>query len=204
MSGARRPAFHLAYETPTEWVARVEEEPLTLLSDHAHCEMKAAASAQGLIARYPDRKPLVLLLGRLAAEEMEHFDRVVRLLDERGGALLHVERNPYAERLLARSNQGRSDRLLDRLTVAGLIESRSLERFWLLAEHLRDASLASLYRDLLVSEASHAGLFFGLARDLFGRERASARQAELTAAEGEIVAALPFEVRMHSGLCPTA
>lgn len=43
----------LAWRTPPEWVRRVEREPNLLLSDHAHCELKAAASAQSLIARNP-------------------------------------------------------------------------------------------------------------------------------------------------------
>ena len=41
----------LAWATPPEWVAAVATDTLSLLSDHAHCELKAASSAQALIAK---------------------------------------------------------------------------------------------------------------------------------------------------------
>jgi tRNA-(ms[2]io[6]A)-hydroxylase len=195
--------FQLAWHTPAEWVARVCEHPLALLSDHAHCELKAAASAQGLILRAPGAGGLVARMAEIAQEEMEHFARVVAEIHRRGGELAPVTENPYARGLLARASDyaPRTD-LLSRLVVAGLIEARSLERFWLLAEHAPDRELAALYRALLPSEAAHRGLFFGLARELCGRAEADARIAELTAAEGELMRGLAFAPRMHSGFEP--
>ena len=188
----------LRLSTPPAWAVRVAREPLVLLSDHAHCELKAAASAQALIARHPQKHALVDRLCAIAIEELEHFARVVALLRARGGELAPIERNPYAEALLARTAGGR-DALLDRLLVSSLIEARSLERFRLLADHAADRDLAALYRDLVASEAAHRASFLRLARDHAGAERADARLAELEEAEAEIVASLPFAVRMHSG-----
>ena len=51
--------FKLDHLTDPGWVARVAQAPLELLSDHAHCELKAAASAQSLIAHNPERRELV-------------------------------------------------------------------------------------------------------------------------------------------------
>jgi len=193
--------FRLDYETPPEWVERVAEEPLALLADHAHCELKAAASAQALIARYPQHGTLALRMAEVAGEEMAHFMRVLRELHARGGALERTTPSPYAEALHARSAAaGRTAVLLDRLIIAGLIEARSLERFHLLAEGLADEALAMLYRELLPSEAAHRGLFLGFARELYPRRRADERERELRAIEGEIVAELPFAVRVHSGV----
>ncbi len=90
--------------------------------------------------------------------------------------------------------------LLDRLLLAQLIEARSLERFQLLAEHLADRGLGALYEDLLASEAGHRALFGRLARGLFPAPDVERRQAQLWALEGEILAALPFAYRVHSGL----
>ncbi len=205
-SGSPGPAgservFRLDYETPPEWVERVAEDPLALLADHAHCELKAAASAQALIARYPQHGALALAMAELAVEEMQHFVRVLGELQARGGALERTTPSPYAEALHSRSAAaGRTDVLLDRLIIAGLIEARSLERFHLLAEGLADEALAALYRELLPSEAAHRGLFFGFARKLFPRSRADERECELRALEGEIMAGLPFVVRVHSGM----
>ena len=191
--------FGLEYETPPEWVARVEREPLALLSDHAHCELRAAASAQALIVRNPRRTAFVAEMLELAQEELAHFGQVTRALAARGGTLDHKSPNPYADQLLSRSVADRGDAFLDRLLIAGLIEARSLERFHLLATHLRDADLAQLYRGLLPSESRHHTLFLDCAREVFGPQRAEQRWVRLRALEAEIVAALPWAARIHSG-----
>ena len=192
--------FGLEYQTPAEWVQRVERDLPALLSDHAHCELRAAASAQALIVRNPRRSGFVAELLELAQEELEHFGAVSRELAARGGRLGHKRPNPYAEALLARSAADRGDAFLDRLLLAGLIEARSLERFQLLAAHLGDARLAELYASLVPSESRHHTLFLERAREFFGDARAGRRLARLRSLEAEIVAALPFAVRVHSGV----
>ena len=194
-----RGVFGLEYETPPAWVAGVEAEPLALLSDHAHCELRAAASAQAMIVRNPQRTAFVARMLELAQEELEHFGQVARLLETRGGALDHKCPNPYAEQLLARSAPDRGDPFLDRLLIAGLIEARSLERFHLLATHLADPELASLYQALVPAEARHHTLFLDCAPEFFGATQTDARWSQLRAREAEVVAGLPFAVRVHSG-----
>ncbi len=115
--------FGLGYATPSEWVAEVQRDPLALLSDHAHCELRAAASAQAMIVRNPGRTDFVCQMLALAREELEHFEQVTALLAARGGRLDHKQPNPYADGLLAGSVAGRTDPFLDRLLVAGLIET---------------------------------------------------------------------------------
>lgn len=192
-------AATLALRTPVEWVARVAREPLALLADHAHCELKAAASAQALVARNPDQVELVDALGAVVVEELEHFRAVAALLRARGGRVGPASRSPYAEGLHARAALGRREPLLDRLVVSFLIEARSLERFRLLARHLEDGELAALYRSLVRSEAGHRALFLRLARALFPAT-VERRLAELCAAEAELLAGLSFAPRMHSGM----
>ncbi len=190
----------LDYRTPLEWVARVERSPLELLSDHAQNELKAAATAQTWLLKFPGKASLVRSLATVAAEETEHFDRVIQILYGRGGELLPMDTNPYADALLKRSAPTRKDKFLDRMIIAALIEARSCERFVMLAEHMQDAELRTLYGDLIESEMGHRKLFLDLARENFERERAEQRIDELFALEGEVVAALPFSYRMHSGL----
>jgi tRNA 2-(methylsulfanyl)-N6-isopentenyladenosine37 hydroxylase len=170
--------FPLDWSTPPEWVARVEAQPLLLLSDHAHCEA----------------------LSRVAIDELEHFRAVLICLRERGGRLMAQDVNPYAEALLGRAAATRSTRFLDRLLIAELIEARSLERFHLLAEHMADPGLAHLYRSLMASEAGHRALFEALALELYGEGEVRSRQAELRDLEGQVMADLPFDYRVHSGM----
>lgn len=190
--------FRLHHPTPVEWVRAVEQRPLALLADHAHCELKAAASAQALLLRHTERRDLAQRLAEIAVEEMQHFELVLGVLHARGGTLGPAPVNAYAEALLAASARSRRLRLLDRLVVAALIEARSFERFQLLAEHLADDELRELYRGLMASEAAHRGTFLRFARELFPAE-APGRIEVLTALEGEVVAGLPFDCTMHSG-----
>ena len=190
----------LRYATPPEWVARIEERPLELLSDHAHNELKAAATAQAWLLKNTDKPRLVLELSKLASEEVEHFDRVIRLLYSRGGELQPIDNNPYAAELLSRSAGTRKDPFVDRLLVAALIEARSCERFVLLGEYLRDPVLRQLYRDLTPCEMEHKDLFVDLVRESLPAGEADSRIAQLFDLEGQVVAELPFAYRMHSGI----
>ncbi|HIF40612.1 MAG TPA: tRNA-(ms[2]io[6]A)-hydroxylase [Planctomycetes bacterium] len=196
--------LRLDWRTPASWVEAVLSDPLALLSDHAHCELKAASAVQSLIVTYPDRQALVHELGPMAVEEMQHFNQVVAVLAGRGHTLRAARPSPYAEGLGKAARQGRKELMLDRLLVAGLIEERSFERFELLAEHSADGELKDLYSGLLVSEARHRRLFSQVARDYYPRADIETREQELRAAEAQVIRALPFEVRMHSGPVPAS
>lgn len=190
----------LRWTTPGDWAPAALADPIGLLVDHAHCELGAASTAQTLIARHPAEVRLVDPLAALAAEELRHFRRVHRLIGALGGELRPIQSNPYAAALVRAVDRSAPTALGDRLLVSALIEARSLERFHLLATHLADHQLARLYADLVPSESRHHTLFLDCAREFFGARRADARFAELRAREAEIVAALPFAVRVHSGV----
>src|SRR6185295_13710112 len=126
--------------TPTDpsWVDAAARDLPGLLSDHAHCELKAAQSALSLVARHGGEHPeLVAPLVALAHEETEHFAEVQARLAAAGGTLALPGSDAYvvALRETARSDAARvpaPPALLDRLLVAALVEARSCERFKLL------------------------------------------------------------------------
>jgi tRNA-(ms[2]io[6]A)-hydroxylase len=193
----------LALLTPTDplWVQAAAADLPALLSDHAHCEIKAAQSALSLVARYAGEMPgLVEPLSALAREEAEHFARVhdqLRARDERLGL---PASDRYVTRLIAAARQDRHDDrppLLDKLLVAALIEGRSCERFRLLSENLARAELREFYRQLMVSEAHHFTLFCSLAAECFGQSESRARLATLATREADIVKHLPLGPQVH-------
>lgn len=191
-----RSSFELAWRTPESWAPRALADPFALLADHAQCELGAAASAQGLILRSQGDSAFVERLGCLALEEMRHFQTVHRLLVELGGTLGATRANPYTSGLLASVRPGTG--LVDRLLVSALIEGRSLERFELLAR-TATGELGALYAELAPSEAGHAELFVALAREVADAELVRARLEHLLAREAELIAALAFAPRIHSG-----
>lgn len=180
------------------WLEAALSDARALLSDHAHCEKKAASSALSLITRYPEESGMVEALAALAHEELEHFAEVHRLLLARGGVLGPDLGDPYVQRLV-RLAQGetRAERIVDRLLISALVEARSFERLALLGEHHSDPELAEMFGRLARTEAHHGALFVRLAREVGGREHADQRLAELLDRELEIIEANPIRCAMH-------
>lgn len=192
-------AFPLDTVTSPAWASHVERDPIALLNDHAHCELKAAASAHSMIAKNPEHPDLARALTEVVIEEMQHFRIVLDELEARGGQLGEQVENPYAALLHKGAAATRNSLVLDRLIIAHLIEARSLERFHLLSRFCGDQRLRELFGELLPSEAAHQGMYAKFARQLFGRDEAEARIATLRALEGEVMGSLPPGPTIHSG-----
>lgn len=167
-----------------------------VLRDHAHCEKKAAANALSLLQAYPEVPGLPAQMARLAREEAGHLARVLGWLERRGLRLGRDRGDPYAQGLQALVRTGASERQLDRLLVAALIEARSCERLGLLASGLEKGELQAFYAELAQSEAGHHRLFLRLAESLHG-EAAFARLDALLDAEAELVRRLPIRAAIH-------
>jgi tRNA-(ms[2]io[6]A)-hydroxylase len=188
--------------TPTDphWVDQAQQDLPGLLSDHAHCELKAAVSALSLVSRFGPHYPaLIAPLAALAQEEMGHFRQVHTRLSSQSAALGRQDADEYVNALWNATKPERATvaLLLDRLLVSALIEARSCERFKLLSTGLADASLAEFYRDLMESEARHYRLFCGLSEELFGVKMARDRLAELARREAQVAGKLPLGPKVH-------
>ena len=188
----------LAAPSGSAWLEQALAHPDTVLIDHAHCERKAAGAALQLMFRYPSDGDLAAVLSPLAREELEHFELVQRLLIRRGIPLRPLAAPPYGAGLARLVQRQEPQRLLDSLLVAGLIEARSHERMALLASHSTDPELASLYGNLLASEARHFGLYWVLAERRFPRPQLISRLEELAQAEAALLTPLHPQPRMHS------
>jgi len=197
MTGFRAP-LPLRSETPAAWALAALADPAALLSDHAHCEKKAALTALNLSQAFADSPRASILLARLAEEELNHYRRVLEALQGFGWALRPDGGNPYAQALHGHAAKG----LLDRLLIAALIEARSCERLWLLeqaaAEHpeLGAPPWLAFLVELERCEAGHALGYRSLALDRFGAE-AEARLAWWLEREAEVIQALPWRSAVH-------
>jgi tRNA-(ms[2]io[6]A)-hydroxylase len=183
--------------TPSRWLEVALAEFDAVLVDHAHCEKKAAANALSLLQVYPDVPGLPAQMARLAREESAHLAKVLALMEERGLTLGRDAGDPYAKGLQELLRNGQRERRLDRLLVAGIIESRSHERLALLAEGLSDAKLRRLYAELARSEDGHQKLFVRLAKNVEDGDVVDARLDSLLEAEAALVAKLPIRAAIH-------
>ena len=188
----------LAAPSSAAWLEQAIAHPDLVLLDHALCERKAASTALQLLFRYPADEELAAVLSPLAREELEHFERVLALMRQRGIALRPLPAPPYGSSLVALVRRQDPERKLDSFLVAGLIEARSHERMALLAAHSPDPDLRELYGDLLASEARHFGLYWVLCEARFPRAQVVERLEQLAEAEAAILATLHPQPRMHS------
>ena len=188
----------LGLKAPTDpaWAPTALADLDAVLVDHAHCELKAASNAMSLAARHPRDTAMVLKLAELAAEEIEHFTRVVEKLAERRVPLGAPPVDTYAAELRRRVSidrgapgEGTRDPLVERLLVAALIEARSAERFSLLVGAMGpEHELHAFYAELLASEARHYRVFVDMAIEVTGDEaRVRARLERVAEIEAEIV-----------------
>jgi tRNA-(ms[2]io[6]A)-hydroxylase len=186
--------------THPRWFAASAADLRALLSDHLHCERKAAENALSLVRRYPHQGASVGQLSRLAHEETSHVVQVAALLGRRGWTPRGDFPNPYARGLFEEIRGREPERLLDALLVAAFIEARSHERLVLLARGFAatgEPELADFYTVLGDAEERHAEIFLELARPLVAAETFAERLDVLGQREAEILGALPHTCRVH-------
>jgi tRNA-(ms[2]io[6]A)-hydroxylase len=191
----------LGLKLPTDprWVNIAEKNIDEILIDHAHCELKAASTANSLIMSFPEYSDLVTEMVSLVKEEMSHFKLVHEKLIARNIKLGQDRKDLYVNKLLKFFPKGgsRTTQLVHRLLYAALIEARSCERFRLLSEGIKDQELAKFYRDLMVSEANHYVLFLNFARTFGERKEVDKKWNELLEFEAEIMKDLGTTETIH-------
>ena len=188
----------LQQPSSSAWVEQALANLDTILLDHSHCERKAAGVALNLMFRYPSSAKLVRMLTAIAQEELQHFEQVNQILEQRGIPLAPLVPPPYGATLNKQIRRDEPNRMLDTLLVSGLIEARSHERLGLLAQHCSDQELAKFYRALMASEARHYGIYWTLADTYFERSLLTQRLEELAEIESNILSTLHPHPRIHS------
>jgi len=191
----------LGLKLPTDprWVNIAEKNIDDILIDHAHCELKAASTANSLIMSFPEYSDLVTEMVSIVKEEMSHFKMVHERLLERKVELGRDRKDLYVHDLLKFFPKGgsRTTQLVHRLLYAALIEARSCERFRLLSENIKDQDLAKFYRDLMISEANHYTLFLNFARKFGERKEVDVKWNDLLEYEASLMKNLGTSESIH-------
>ncbi len=166
----------IAVPSKPEWIEAVMNDFPAFLQDHADCERKASAMAMSFVAKYPDRVEIIPELIATAVEELEHFQQVYELMASRNIQLTHsIGEDKYVKSLIKQCHSGRTERFLDRLLIASVLETRGAERFKLVAEAQEDPQMARFYKTLWVSEAKHGHIFVKMALNYFEEEQVYSR-----------------------------
>ena len=191
-------SIELKCKTSKEWLDAVLLDFNSFLQDHADCERKASAMALSFVAKYPDRKEIIPELIETAVEELEHFQQVYKVMEDRGVALSQeITKDEYMNQFLALCRSGKTERFMDRLLMASIVECRGCERFKLVAENLDDPELSTFYKELWRSEARHGNLFVSMALNYFDEESVFNRLDELATKEAGIIQNLDIKAAVH-------
>ncbi len=181
-----------------EWVQAVIADFPAFLQDHADCERKASAMAMSFIAKYPDRTEIIPELIAIGIEELEHFQQVYNLMASRDIPMpASMGEDPYVSQLIKRCHSGRTERFLDRLLIASVVETRGAERFRLVSEAQADPEMHRFYKILWASEAKHGHVFVKFALSYFDEKTVYDRLAWWIEQEGEVIDGLPIRAALH-------
>lgn len=188
-SSSTKNILRLQLPTDPRWVDLASMQLEDILTDHAYCEQKAAASCMSLIQLYSDKKELVSQLAPIVTEEWGHFRLVLAELEKRNLRLGRQRKDDYVNSLFQFQQKGgqSSGRFLDQLLFCALIEARSCERFKRLSEGLLDEDLKKFYRMFMESEAGHYALFIELADTYFEPKKVRARWQQWLQYEAEVI-----------------
>ncbi|MCY4329502.1 MAG: tRNA-(ms[2]io[6]A)-hydroxylase [Endozoicomonadaceae bacterium] len=192
----------LLCKTPIVWIEKALSHIDILLTDHANCEKKAAATAMNLLFRYTHNIQLQHKMSRLAREELRHFEQVLHLMQKRNIDYVPLSASGYAEKLRKPVRTSEPGRLMDTLIAGAFIEARSCERFAALVPYLApiDEELARYYQRLCKSEARHFHDYFALALTTGLEEEVYERIILFANTEKEAVLAEDQQFRFHSGI----
>ncbi len=193
--------FPLRAHTSPAWAELVLQNFDEFLKDHAGAERKAHANCMAILAKYQDRNELVETMLEVAAEELQHFTDVVKMLHARQLNLADsLLKDVYAEKMFAQLRPESQDRLMDRMLITSIIEARGCERFGLLGAALQnkgESTLGTYYTELSRTEARHYGTYLRLARCYNSLTLVEMRLGELLNFEGEVVRSLPLRPALH-------
>lgn len=195
------PEIHefLGCRTPDGWVQAALADQATMLIDHKNCEFKAASTAMSMIAKYGSYTDLVLMMSRLAREELVHHEQVVRLMKKRKVEWRALSAARYASGLRSAVRSHEPVKLSDTLVVGAFIEARSCERFEALVPHL-DEELGRFYHGLLKSEARHFQGYLKLAYQYGDAADVERTIEKVRVLEASLIDSPDTEFRFHSGI----
>lgn len=195
------PEIHdfLGCRTPDAWVEAALNQQDIMLLDHKNCEFKAASTAMSMIAKYGGYPDLVLMMSRLAREELVHHEQVLRLMKKRKVDWYPLSAARYASGLRVTVRTHEPVKLVDTLVVGAFIEARSCERFEALVPHL-DSELGGFYSGLLKSEARHFQGYLKLAYQYGDVADVDRVIEKVRAVEAGLIESPDSEFRFHSGV----
>jgi tRNA-(ms[2]io[6]A)-hydroxylase len=166
------------------------------VQDHADCERRSSTMAMSIVAKHPEKDKAVPSLINIAVQKLTRFQKVYHFMTEKRIQLPpEISHNLYVKHLTWLAKNGKEDRFLDKLLIAGIIESREQQRLKLLYDHINDPVARSMYDGLFA--INNVSSYYDLALHYFPEQTVNPRLGELLKEEAIILKKLDICPALH-------
>lgn len=163
----------------------------TFLQEHADYERKFSAYTLSIIGKYPDKLYAIAPLVQMAVGSLGIFNDLYTLMEAHAVQLIpESPQNLYLKQINWLCRPGREDRLLDKLLLGAIAETRSATRFKQVGADIESPQLMAFYNTCARLKQDYADRYMELAYQTAADDVVNARMEELKAEEEKMFAGL--------------
>lgn len=163
----------------------------TFLQEHADYERKFSAYILSIIGKYPDKIYAITPLTEMAVGSLAVFKDLYALMEEHTVQLIpEAPQNLYLKQINWLCRPGREDRLLDKLLLGAIAETRSAVKFKQVCTDIDSPQLMAFYGACARLKQDYADMFMELAYQTAADDVVNARMDELKAEEEKMFVGL--------------
>lgn len=185
-------------KTPKKWLKAVQADFDTFLLEACDSQRKNASMALMLVAKYPQYSKIVGGWLEIAQTELKQFREIYREVEKRNLKLgREISKDLYINRVVMHCRNGRKERFVDRMIVAGLILLRGAERYRMLAEAIEDKNLQNLFNTIANEDTDLAQRYVDMVSQYYDDAEIKERIKVLTAGEAEVIKGMETRAALH-------
>lgn len=190
--------LNITGKTPKKWLKSAQGDFNTFLLEACDSQRKNASMAMMLVAKYPQYSKLVGGWLEIAQTELKQFREIYREVEKRNLKLgREISKDLYINRVVMHCRNGRKERFVDRMIVAGLILLRGAERYQMMAEVVEEKHLKELFNTIANEDTELAQRYVDMVGQYFDEEEIKERIKVLTAGEAEVMKAMETRAALH-------
>lgn len=193
-----RTKLSLTGKTPKKWLKAVTGDFDNFLLEACDSQRKNATMALMFVAKYPQYSKCVGGWLEIASNELLQFREIYREVEDRDLKLgREITKDLYINRVVMHCRNGRKERFVDRMIVAGLILLRGAERYEMVAGETEKKALKDLFLKIASEDRAIADRYIKLLLQYYDKQEVSERISVLTAGEAEVMRGMEVRAALH-------
>lgn len=190
--------LNLTGKTPKKWLKAVMSDFDNFLLEACDSQRKNASMALMFVAKYPQYSKVVGGWLEIAQNELKQFREIYREVESRDLKLgREISKDLYINRVVMHCRNGRKERFVDRMIVAGLILLRGAERYRMVAAEIDDKNLQEVFNTIANEDTEMANRYIDMVAKYYDKEEVADRMKVLQAGEAEVMRGLETRAALH-------